>query len=65
MAPDDPERIAAELATQIVASRVTAAAGRPNVTEGLDAAGYFRVILKETRRALALPPIVDSPAVED
>ena len=65
MAPDDPERIAAELATQIVASRVAAAAGRPNVTEGLDAAGYFRVILKETRRALALPPIVDPQADED
>jgi hypothetical protein len=60
MTSDDPERIAADLATRIVSARVSAAAGRPNVTEGLDAAGYFRVILAETRRALGLPAIVET-----
>ena len=57
MTPDDPARLAAELATQIVTSRVSAASGRPNITEGRDLAGYFRIVLGETRRALGLPPI--------
>jgi hypothetical protein len=61
MTHDDLERLAAEFATRIVASRVGAAAGRPNITEGLDAAGYFRVILTETRRALGLPALADPP----
>lgn len=59
MEPDDPARLAAELATQIVTGRVAAAAGRPNVTEGRDLSGYFRIVLGETRRALGLPPIQD------
>lgn len=59
MTPDDPQRLAAELASQIVAARVGAAAGRPTLEEGKDAAGYFRVMLHETRRALGLAPIVD------
>jgi hypothetical protein len=60
MAPDDPQRLAAELAGQIVAARVGAAAGRPTFEEGKDAARYYRVILQETRRALGLPPITDT-----
>jgi hypothetical protein len=59
MTPDDPELRAAELATEIVSARVGAAAGRPNAAEGQDLAGYFRIVLRETRRALGLPPIVD------
>lgn len=69
MTHDDPERIAAELATRIVSARVGAAAGRPNLTEGQDAAGYFRVILNETRRALGLspiaPPAQSAPATQN
>lgn len=61
MAHDDPQRLAAELAGQIVAARVGAAAGRPTADEGRDAAGYYRIILTETRRALGLGPIIDSP----
>ena len=59
MTPDDPARLAAELATQIVTARVGAAGGRPNITEGRDLTGYFRIVLGETRRALGLPPIQD------
>lgn len=62
MTPDDPHRLAAELAGQIVSARVGAAAGRPTLEEGKDAAGYYRVILHETRRALGLGPIVEAPA---
>ncbi len=58
---DESERLAAELATRIVTARVGAAAGRPNSTEGLETAGYFRVVLRETRRALGLDPITDPP----
>ncbi len=58
MTQDDPNRVAAELAGQIVAARVGAAAGRPTADEGREAAGYYRVILAETRRALGLGPIV-------
>jgi hypothetical protein len=61
MTPDDPDRVAATLAGEIVAARVGAAAGRPNVAEGRDAAGYYRIILDETRRALGLDAIVDPP----
>lgn len=64
MTPDDPQRLAAELAGQIVAARVGAAAGRPTLEEGKDAAGYYRAILHETRRALGLGSIVDQPADE-
>ncbi len=64
MTQDDPARIAAELATQIVTARVSAAAGRPNVTEGRELAGYFRVVLGETRRALGLPPVQEPEAAE-
>ncbi len=64
MTPDDPQRLAAELAGRIVAARVGAAAGRPNLAEGQDAAGYYRIILRETRRALGLGPIVDPPPQE-
>lgn len=59
MTPDDPTLLAAELATRIVTSRVGAAAGRPNIAEGRDLSGYFRIVLGETRRALGLPPIQD------
>lgn len=59
MTADNPELRAAELAAQIASSRVSAAAGRPNAVEGQEFAGYFRIVLRETRRALALPPIVD------
>ena len=59
MTPDDPVRLAADLAAQIVASRVSAAAGRPTITEAHDLAEYFQVVLDETRRALGLPPIQD------
>ena len=59
MTPDDPERLAAELAAHIVASRVGAAAGRPNAAEGHDVAGYFRLVLRETRRAFGLPALAD------
>ncbi len=65
MPPDDPHRVAAELAGQIVAARVGAAAGRPNAEEGRDAARYYRIILTETRRALGLGPIVDPPEESD
>lgn len=61
MAPDDPHRLAAELAGQIVSARVGAAAGRPSADEARDAASYYRIILIETRRALGLGPIVDLP----
>ena len=61
MTPDDPVRLAAELATTIVAARVGAAAGRPNALEGQDLAGYYRIVLRETRRALGLAQIVDEP----
>lgn len=64
MTPDDPARIAAELATRIVTARVGAAAGRPNLTEGRDFAGYFRIVLGETRRALGLPQVHESEAAE-
>jgi hypothetical protein len=60
MTPDDPQRLAAELAGHIVAARVGAAAGRPTLEEGKDTARYYRVILHETRRALGLPQIVDA-----
>lgn len=59
MTPDDPVRLAADLAAQIVAARVSAAAGRPNVTEAHDLAEYFQIVLDETRRALGLPPVQD------
>ena len=59
MTLDDRERRAAELATDIVASRVAAAAGRPSAAEGQDLAGYFRIVLRETRRALGLPNVID------
>ncbi len=62
MTADDPDRLAAELATQIVSARVTAAAGRPNAAEGQDLAGYFRIVLRETRRALGLPQVADAGA---
>ena len=62
MTPDDPARLAAELATQIVTARVSAAAGRPTITEARDLAEYFRVVLGETRRALGLPRIEDPEA---
>ena len=62
MTTDDPVRLAAELATQIVSARVSAAAGRPNIAEGRDLAGYFRIVLEETRRALGLPAIEDPTA---
>lgn len=65
MAHDDPQRLAAELAGQIVAARVGAAAGRPTADEGRDAAGYYRIILTETRRALGLAAIVDPPKEPD
>jgi len=61
MTPDDPQRLAAELAAQIVSARVGAAAGRPTPVEGQDLAGYFRIILSETRRAVGLPPIAEPP----
>ena len=64
MTPDDPQRLAAELAGQIVAARVGAAAGRPTPEEGKEAAGYYRVVLHETRRALGLGPIV-GPSEEE
>lgn len=57
MTPDDPARVAAELATQIATARVGAAAGRPNGIEGREFAGYFRIVLGETRRALGLLPL--------
>jgi hypothetical protein len=60
MSPDDPELRAAELATQIVSARVGAAAGRPNAAEGQDLAGYFRIVLRETRRSLGLPPVAEA-----
>ncbi len=62
MTPDDPQRLAAELAAQIVSARVAAAAGRPNAAEGQDLAGYFRIVLRETRRSLGLPPVDDAEA---
>jgi hypothetical protein len=64
MTPDDPARIAAELATQIVTARVGAAAGRPNIIEGQECAGYFRIVLGETRRALGLPPVQEPETPE-
>lgn len=64
MTPEDREVRAAELATEIVASRVAAAAGRPNAAEGQDLAGYYRIVLRETRRALSLPNVTDEAAPE-
>jgi hypothetical protein len=64
MTPDDPARIAAELATQIATSRVGAAAGRPNLVEGREFAGYYRILLGETRRALGLPPLQEPETPE-
>lgn len=60
MTADNPELLAAQLAAQIASSRVGAAAGRPNAVEGQEFAGYFRIVLRETRRALGLPPIMDA-----
>jgi hypothetical protein len=51
----EPEVLASELAASIVGARVGAASGRPNATEGRDAADYYRVILAEVRRGLGLP----------
>ena len=53
----DAETRAAELAVHILASRVGTATARPSVAEGRETAAYFRILLRETRRALGLPDI--------
>lgn len=51
---EDERRVkAAELTAQIMAARVSAAAGRPNAAEGADAAAYFRAIHVEVSAVLA------------
>lgn len=45
---------AVEIAAEILAARVSAAAGRPNAIEGRDAAGYFGEILRAVRLGLEL-----------
>jgi hypothetical protein len=47
---------AVEIASEIVAARVGAAAGRPTELEGRDTARYFDEILVAVRRGLGLPP---------
>jgi hypothetical protein len=61
MPQDDADALAMELTVRIVASRVAAAAGRPNAGEGREAAAYLRVLLDEVRRGLGLEPL---PAAE-
>lgn len=56
MADTEIDRFAAEMATTVLAARVTAAAGRPNAGEGREAAGYFAEILKAVRAGLGLDP---------
>lgn len=53
----DPEILASQLTTTIVAARVGAAAGRPTGSEGEEAAQYYRAILAEVRRGLGLAPL--------
>jgi hypothetical protein len=53
----EPEILASQLTTTIVAARVGAAAGRPTGTEGAEAAQYYRAVLDEVRRGLGLPPM--------
>ena len=60
MSEDLRERAAA-LTAQIVAARVSAAAGRPNATEAHDLADYIRVVQQEMLSALTgEPPSEDS-----
>ena len=56
MTATEHDILASRLATQIVAARVGAAAGRPNSAEGQDAAAYYRQVLGEVRRGLRLGP---------
>jgi hypothetical protein len=53
----DPEVLASQLTTTIVAARVGAAAGRPTGAEGEEAAQYYRAMLAEVRRGLGLPGV--------
>lgn len=53
----DPEVLASQLTTTIVAARVSAAAGRPTGAEGQEAAQYYRAMLAEVRRGLELPTV--------
>ena len=57
--------LATELATQVLAARVSAAAGRPNAAEGLDAAAYYRSVLAVIREGLGLPAASAEPVAPD
>jgi hypothetical protein len=54
---EDLEHRAVEIAAEIVAARVSAAAGRPTGAEGRDAAAYFDEVLGAVRSGLGLPPL--------
>lgn len=56
MADDTLELRATELAVSVLAARVAAAAGRPTLAEGMEAAAYLRIIRGEIRDGLGLPP---------
>ena len=54
---DDVNHRAVEIAAEIVAARVSAAAGRPTASEGRDAAAYFDEVLGAVRAGLGLPAL--------
>ena len=57
MVSDDLDHRAVEIAAEIVAARVSAAAGRPTGSEGRDVAAYFDEVLGAVRGGFGLPPL--------